>query len=249
MRILTRRLSDQFVEHLLRSPEYVPDPMELEDHVPVYILEPEHPEDLVPAEDEAPTPLLPPFFLSPRIRPLSPRALEAEMRDVASSLYHSLHPSRTPPSLPIPLLAPSPTTSYYPEADTPPIEETTNLLLPYLCYNGIVALIDRGVAAAMTEAEASRVRNGYDSNGSGPRPAQAIRECSYSEFLKYKPFDFKVTEGVTTTPEVAHAMPWATLKKMMTGKYCSRGKIKKIETEMWNLKVKGTDVVAYIRRF
>ncbi|GKB35068.1 hypothetical protein Tco_0880010 [Tanacetum coccineum] len=36
---------------------------------------------------------------------------------------------------------------------------------------------------------------------------------------------------------------------MMTNKYCSRGKIKKIETEMWNLKVKGTDVVAYNRRF
>ncbi|GKF01105.1 hypothetical protein Tco_0028028 [Tanacetum coccineum] len=28
--------------------------MELEDHVPVYILEPKHPEDLVAAEDEAP---------------------------------------------------------------------------------------------------------------------------------------------------------------------------------------------------
>ncbi|GJV77302.1 hypothetical protein Tco_1508886 [Tanacetum coccineum] len=46
----------------------VPDPMELEDHVPVYIPEPEHPEDLVPAEDEAPTPLLPPSFLSPPVR-------------------------------------------------------------------------------------------------------------------------------------------------------------------------------------
>ncbi|GJT15601.1 putative reverse transcriptase domain-containing protein [Tanacetum coccineum] len=32
----------------------VPNPMELEDHVPVYIPEPEHLEDLVPAEDEAP---------------------------------------------------------------------------------------------------------------------------------------------------------------------------------------------------
>ncbi|GJT38548.1 putative reverse transcriptase domain-containing protein [Tanacetum coccineum] len=53
----------------------------------------------------------------------------------------------------------------------------------------------------------------------------------------------------TTTPEAAHAMPWATLKKMMTDKYCPRGEIKKIETEMWNLKVKGTDVVAYSRRF
>ncbi|GJS82404.1 putative reverse transcriptase domain-containing protein [Tanacetum coccineum] len=53
----------------------------------------------------------------------------------------------------------------------------------------------------------------------------------------------------TTTTEAAHAMTWAALKKMMTDKYCPRGEIKKIETEMWNLKVKGTDVVAYSRRF
>ncbi|GKF69724.1 hypothetical protein Tco_0202781, partial [Tanacetum coccineum] len=124
------------------------------------------------------------------------------------------------------------------------------------------------------------VRNGYDSNGSRQRPTQAVRECSYSEFLKCKPLDFKGTEVVvgltrwfekiefvfgisnctascqvkfvtctlqddaltwwnahvkTTSPEAAHAMPWATLKK--------------IETEIWNLKVKGTDVVAYSRRF
>ncbi|GJT92437.1 hypothetical protein Tco_1081282 [Tanacetum coccineum] len=44
----------QLLEQAPRSPEYVPDPMELEDHVPVYIPEPEHPGDLVPAEDEAP---------------------------------------------------------------------------------------------------------------------------------------------------------------------------------------------------
>ncbi|GKD73749.1 hypothetical protein Tco_1332031 [Tanacetum coccineum] len=44
----------QLLEQAPCSPEYVPDPMELEDHVPVYIPEPEHPEDLVPAEDEAP---------------------------------------------------------------------------------------------------------------------------------------------------------------------------------------------------
>ncbi|GJR79968.1 hypothetical protein Tco_0150753 [Tanacetum coccineum] len=77
--------------------------------------------DLVPAEDEAPTPLLPPFFLSPRIRPLSPRALEVEMRDVASAYYHSLHPSGTPSLLPIP--PPAPSTSRradIPEADAPP---------------------------------------------------------------------------------------------------------------------------------
>ncbi|GKD33228.1 hypothetical protein Tco_1248737 [Tanacetum coccineum] len=57
----------QLLEQALRSPEDVPDPMELEDHVPVYIPEPEHTEDLVPAKDEAPTPPLPPSFLSPHI--------------------------------------------------------------------------------------------------------------------------------------------------------------------------------------
>ncbi|GJV44468.1 hypothetical protein Tco_1429004 [Tanacetum coccineum] len=111
-----RRPSQQLFEQAPRYPEYVP-----EDHVPVYIPEPEHPEDLVPAEDEAPTPLLPPFFLSPRIRPLSPRALEVEMRDVASSLHHALHPSGTPSLLPIP--PPAPSTSRradIPEADMPP---------------------------------------------------------------------------------------------------------------------------------
>ncbi|GJZ33027.1 hypothetical protein Tco_0578463 [Tanacetum coccineum] len=75
----------QLLEQAPRSPEYVPDPMELEDHVPV------------------------------------PRALAAEMRDVASSLHHSLHPSGTPPLLPIPLPAPSTSRrADIPEADTPP---------------------------------------------------------------------------------------------------------------------------------
>nr|GEY89102.1 hypothetical protein [Tanacetum cinerariifolium] len=84
------------------SLEYVP-----RDHVPVFVPEFEHLENLVPAEDEAPASLLPPKFLSPRIQPLSPRALGAEMNAIASSHYHSLHPSRTPPLLPIPLSTPS----------------------------------------------------------------------------------------------------------------------------------------------
>ncbi|GKE81000.1 hypothetical protein Tco_1551000 [Tanacetum coccineum] len=113
----------QLLEQAPRSLEYVPDPMELDDHVPVYIPEPPHPEDLVPAEDEAPTPLPPPSFLSPRIRPLSPRVLAAEIRDVASSLHHSLHPSGTPSLLPIPPPAPSASRrAEILEADMPPLK-------------------------------------------------------------------------------------------------------------------------------
>ncbi|GJU49435.1 putative reverse transcriptase domain-containing protein [Tanacetum coccineum] len=53
----------------------------------------------------------------------------------------------------------------------------------------------------------------------------------------------------TVTQDVAYAMDWKALKKMMTIKYCPRGEIKKLEIELWNLKVKGTDVVSYILHF
>ncbi|GJZ20786.1 putative reverse transcriptase domain-containing protein [Tanacetum coccineum] len=157
------------------------------------------------------------------------------------------------------------------------------------------AMIDQGVTAALTAHDANR--NGDDNHTSGTgvrRNEHAARECTYPDFLKCKPLNFKGTEGVvgltqwfkkmesvfsisncivacqvkfatctlqenaltwwnshvkTTTPEVAHAMPWKTLKKMMTDKYCPRGEIKKIEFEMWNLKVKGTNVVTYNQRF
>nr|GEU92770.1 hypothetical protein [Tanacetum cinerariifolium] len=46
----------------------------------------------------------------------------------------------------------------------------------------------------------------------------------------------------------AYGMPWKTLMKMMTDKYCPRREIKKLEIEMWNLKVKGTDVESYTQR-
>ncbi|GJT28399.1 putative reverse transcriptase domain-containing protein [Tanacetum coccineum] len=125
-------------------------------------------------------------------------------------------------------------------------------------------------------------------------PTPVARECTYPDFLKCQPLNFKGTEEVigltqwfekmesvysisnytvacqvkfatctlqrnvltwwnfhvkTTTPEAVHAMPWRTLKKMMTDKYCPRGEIKKLEFEMWNLKVKGNDVVTYSQHF
>nr|GEY01240.1 putative reverse transcriptase domain-containing protein [Tanacetum cinerariifolium] len=49
--------------------------------------------------------------------------------------------------------------------------------------------------------------------------------------------------------EVAYAMPWRTLKQMMTTKYCPRGEIKKLEVELWNLKVNDMDITSYTLRF
>ncbi|GKG41343.1 reverse transcriptase domain-containing protein, partial [Tanacetum coccineum] len=46
----------------------------------------------------------------------------------------------------------------------------------------------------------------------------------------------------TVGHDVAYAMTWTNLKKIMTDKYYPRGDIMKLEVKMWNLKVKGTDV-------
>nr|GEX28245.1 reverse transcriptase domain-containing protein [Tanacetum cinerariifolium] len=40
-------------------------------------------------------------------------------------------------------------------------------------------------------------------------------------------------------------MPRKTLRPMMTVKYFPRGEVKKLEVELWNLKVKGTDITSY----
>nr|GEU72826.1 hypothetical protein [Tanacetum cinerariifolium] len=47
----------------------------------------------------------------------------------------------------------------------------------------------------------------------------------------------------------AYSMTWEVLKKKMTDKYCPQGEIKKLEIELWNLKVKENNVLAYTKRF
>nr|GEX90404.1 reverse transcriptase domain-containing protein [Tanacetum cinerariifolium] len=49
--------------------------------------------------------------------------------------------------------------------------------------------------------------------------------------------------------DVAYAMKWAGLMKLMTEVYCPRNKIQKMDTGLWNLTMKGTDLTAYTQRF
>ncbi|GJV27714.1 putative reverse transcriptase domain-containing protein [Tanacetum coccineum] len=53
----------------------------------------------------------------------------------------------------------------------------------------------------------------------------------------------------TISAEAAYAMNWVELMKLMTEVYCPRNKIQKMETELWNLTVKGNDLTAYTQRF
>ncbi|GJW22796.1 putative reverse transcriptase domain-containing protein [Tanacetum coccineum] len=95
-------------------------------------------------------------------------------------------------------------------------------------------MIDHGVTAALAARDANR--NGDDSHtlGTGGRRTERVaRECTYQDFMKCKPLYFKGTEG-------------ADMRKKMTDKYCPRNEMKKLKAELWNLKVKGTDVIGYV---
>ncbi|GJX98552.1 reverse transcriptase domain-containing protein [Tanacetum coccineum] len=119
-------------------------------------------------------------------------------------------------------------------------------------------------------------------------------ECTYQDFVKCQPLNFKGTEGVvgltrwfekmetvfyisncpqkcqvkyasctlqdsaltwwtshkrTIGTDVVHVMTWKELMKLMTEVYYPRNEIQKMETELWNLAVRGNDLTAYIRRF
>ncbi|GJZ00172.1 putative reverse transcriptase domain-containing protein [Tanacetum coccineum] len=78
--------------------------------------------------------------------------------------------------------------------------------------------------------------------------------CGEPSYVCYMHFSWKCSnigefQNKTITQDVAYAMDWKALKKMMIVKYCPRGKIKKLEIELWNLKVKGTDVASYTLHF
>nr|GEY62313.1 reverse transcriptase domain-containing protein [Tanacetum cinerariifolium] len=49
--------------------------------------------------------------------------------------------------------------------------------------------------------------------------------------------------------DAVYAMKWAGLMKMMINVYCPRNEIQKMETELWNLTVKGNNLTAYTQRF
>ncbi|GJX07101.1 putative reverse transcriptase domain-containing protein [Tanacetum coccineum] len=155
----------------------------------------------------------------------------------------------------------------------------------------IQAMIDRAIQRNSTHTQDDASHN---SGGGLRRPVQPARVCSYTDFMKCQPLNFKGTEGVvglsqwlekmesvfhisgcaidnqvkfatctllgaaltwwnghvrTLGHDAAYAMTWGTLKKKLTDKYCPKGEIKKLEIELWNLKVRGNDVAAYTQRF
>ncbi|GJV69867.1 reverse transcriptase domain-containing protein [Tanacetum coccineum] len=97
------------------------------------------------------------------------------------------------------------------------------------------AMIDQGVTAVLAARDTTR--NGDDSHTSRKESSEVCQFYSYSYGIALTWWNSHVR---TVTNDVAYAMTWTDLKKKMTTKYYPRNEIKKIEAELWNLKVKGT---------
>nr|GEW22086.1 putative reverse transcriptase domain-containing protein [Tanacetum cinerariifolium] len=89
-------------------------------------------------------------------------------------------------------------------------------------------------------------------NGRGVIPVACV--CTYQDFVKCQLLNFKGTEGVnshkrTVGVDVAFAMTWRDLMKLMMKVYCPRNEIQEMETEPWNLTVKNNDLATYTQIF
>nr|GEU31721.1 putative reverse transcriptase domain-containing protein [Tanacetum cinerariifolium] len=102
------------------------------------------------------------------------------------------------------------------------------------------------------------------------RPVQPARVCSYTDFIKCQPLNFKETKGVVGLSQwlkkieslfhisgcaIDNQVKFATCTLLgaaltwWNGHVRTLGEIKKLEIELWNLRMKGNDVAAYTQRF
>ncbi|GJS32215.1 reverse transcriptase domain-containing protein [Tanacetum coccineum] len=96
------------------------------------------------------------------------------------------------------------------------------------------AMINQGVTTALAARDADRNTNGDDSHisGEGARKDLPVYLNGLKEWSLFS------TSVIVHCFNIAYGMPWKTLMKMMTDKYCPRNEIKKLEMEIWDLKVK-----------
>nr|GEW83443.1 zf-CCHC domain-containing protein/DUF4219 domain-containing protein/UBN2 domain-containing protein [Tanacetum cinerariifolium] len=81
------------------------------------------------------------------------------------------------------------------------------------------------------------------------RPSRKRPQSSPSLFSRPPPKRCRVSPTLVSPIDATNEMSWKELMKLMIEAYCPRNKIQKLEVELWNLMVKGTDVVGYTQHF
>nr|GEZ92179.1 hypothetical protein [Tanacetum cinerariifolium]GFA29689.1 hypothetical protein [Tanacetum cinerariifolium] len=109
---------------------------------------------------------------------------------------------------------------------------------------------EKSVDAAIAAERARHANAGNDARGSRPVKGQdaapAVRECTFAGFMKCNPTVFMIaTIGLDTMNQ----MPWTEMKELMTTEFYPVEEIQRMEHELWHLKVKEYNIMAYTQRF
>nr|GEU92884.1 reverse transcriptase domain-containing protein [Tanacetum cinerariifolium] len=161
-------------------------------------------------------------------------------------------------------MAPKRTTRANPAATT--TTTTTSMIDAQL-----KALIDQGIANALAARDDDINMNDDDSHvlRTGTEGVVeltqwfekmetvfCIRNCLVENQIKFSTYTLLGSSltwwnshVMTVGHDVTYAMTWTDMKNKMTGKYYSRVEMKKVKFKLWNLKVKGTDVIRYNQCF
>ncbi|GKB75779.1 putative reverse transcriptase domain-containing protein [Tanacetum coccineum] len=83
-----------------------------------------------------------------------------------------------------------------------------------------------------------------------------ISECAEGKKVKFAAATLEgpaltwwKTKVATMGLETVNQMPWTEMKQLMTAEFCPIEEIQRMEHELWNLKIKEYDIVAYTQRF
>nr|GEZ33581.1 hypothetical protein [Tanacetum cinerariifolium] len=117
-----------------------------------------------------------------------------------------------------------------------------NANLNNMTPESIQAMIDQALLRNCTNGDGS-----HSSHEDNRRNVQTARPCFYADFMKCHPLNFKGTEGVVGLTRWIEKM-----ESVFQINGCAienQGEIKKLEIELWNLKVKENNVPGYTEHF
>ncbi|GJW42696.1 putative reverse transcriptase domain-containing protein [Tanacetum coccineum] len=140
-------------------------------------------------------------------------------------------------------------------------------------YGKLILDLGKEVHSSVEIMPSRHMNAGNDARGSGPVRGQdaapAVRECTFAGFMKCNPtafhegkkvkFDAATLQGpsltwwnakvATTGLENVNQMPWTKMKQLMTAEFYPIEEVQRMEHELWNLKVKEYNIMAYTQRF
>ncbi|GJR81676.1 putative reverse transcriptase domain-containing protein [Tanacetum coccineum] len=117
-------------------------------------------------------------------------------------------------------------------------------------------LIKENVNAAIAAERARNANVGNDARGSGPARGQDAVPAAQGKKVRFVTATLQGpaltwwnSKIATMGLETVNRMPWTEMKQLMTAEFCPIEEIQCIEHELWNLKVKEYNIVAYPQRF